>query len=65
MTEKPKSSDRLPKEAAVERVSEEVPDALESAEREAARRWLRQSIRDRHERLGNGRAGRRREIVSG
>lgn len=62
MTEKPKSSDRLPKEAPVEQLPEETPDALEGAEREAARRWLRQSIRDRRERLSNGRAGRRRDI---
>jgi hypothetical protein len=55
MTEKHKSSDRQ-KEAQ----GEQVPDALERAEREAARRWLRQSIRDRRERPSNTRAGIRR-----
>jgi hypothetical protein len=39
-------------------------DALENAEREAARRWLLQmSNRDRNERIANGRAGRRQDIA--
>ncbi len=63
MTEKPDPSDWLRKESTVERLREEVPDALENAEREAARRWLRQmSRRDRNERLANGRTGRRRDL---
>jgi hypothetical protein len=62
MTEKPNPFDRPPKEAPIEQVPEETPDALENAEREAARRWLMQmSRRNRNDRLANGRAGRRRE----
>jgi hypothetical protein len=43
---------------------DELPDALERAEREAARRWLLQmSNRARNERLANGQADRRRNIA--
>jgi hypothetical protein len=66
MTDKPKSSNGLPNEAPAGQAPEEMPDALESAEREAARRWLLQrSNRDRNERLANGRADRRRDISCG
>ncbi len=64
MAEERKPSDRPPQEAAVGQTSDEMPDALESAEREAARRWLLQmSRRDRSERLANGRADRRRDTA--
>ena len=72
MIEQPKSfdqllddQDRLLEDHLVEQPPERVPDALEIATHEAARRQARQlrqmSRRDRYERLTNHRTIRRRE----
>ena len=62
MSEKREPSERPPSRGTPFGQSpDELPDALESAEREAARRWLLQmSNRARNERLANGLADRRR-----
>lgn len=65
MIEKPKSFDQLLEDHLVEQQSDRVPDALEVATREAARRQARQlqqmSRRNRYERPTNHRTTRRRE----
>jgi hypothetical protein len=65
MIEKPKSFDQLQEDHLAEQLFDRVPDALEIATREAARRQARQlrqmSHRDRYERSANGRTARRRE----
>ena len=65
MTEKPRSFERLLEDFPAEQTHERVPDALEVATREAARRQARQvrwkSRRDRQERPANSRTTRRRE----
>ena len=63
--QKPKSFDRLLEDHLAEQLSYRVPDALEMATHEAARRQARQlrqmSRRDRYERPTNGKTARRRD----